>query len=116
MAHPLSRLAAAALIWRLDYARPAGKARALAQQMSTAEFTIAASSAALPAALLLITGHLSWPALLGSVLAAGLVTVGLSRNFIDRSGGDTGDCLGAVQQVTEVVFYLGLLASVQHGH
>ncbi len=116
VAHPLSRLAAAALIWRLDYARPSGKARALAQQMSSAEFAIATVSATLPAALLLITGHLAWPALLGSALAAGLVTAWLGRKFVNRIGGYTGDCLGAVQQVTEVVFYLGLLASVQHGH
>jgi adenosylcobinamide-GDP ribazoletransferase len=115
VAHPLSRLAAAALIWRLDYARPAGKARALAQQMSGVEFAIAAGSAALPAAMLLITGHLAWPALLGSTLAAGIATVWLGGKFVNRIGGYTGDCLGATQQVTEVVFYLGLLASLRHG-
>jgi adenosylcobinamide-GDP ribazoletransferase len=115
VAHPLSRLAAAALIWRLNYARPAGKARALAQQMSGVEFAIATSTAALPAAVLLVTGHLAWPALLGSALAAALATAWLGRKFVRRIGGYTGDCLGAVQQVTEVVFYLGLLASFQHG-
>jgi adenosylcobinamide-GDP ribazoletransferase len=115
VAHPLSRLAAAALIWRLSYARPAGKAKALAQQMSGAEFAIATSTAALPAAVLLVTGHLAWSALLGSALAAALATAWLSRKFVRRIGGYTGDCLGAVQQVTEVVFYLGLLASFQHG-
>jgi adenosylcobinamide-GDP ribazoletransferase len=113
VAHPLSRLAAAALIWRLDYARPAGKAKALAQQMSGVEFAIAAVGAALPAAILLMTGHLAWPALLGSLLAASLATAWLSRKFVSRIGGYTGDCLGAVQQVTEIVFYLGLLASFQ---
>ena len=115
VAHPLSRLAAAALIWRLSYARPCGKAKALAQQMSNTEFAIAASSAALPAAILGWTGHLLWPALLGSVLAAALASVWLGRKFVSRIGGYTGDCLGAVQQVTEIVFYLGLLASLRHG-
>jgi adenosylcobinamide-GDP ribazoletransferase len=32
--------------------------------------------------------------------------------FRRRLGGYTGDCLGATQQVTEVVFYLGVLALV----
>ncbi len=33
----------------------------------------------------------------------------LGRYFVERIGGYTGDCLGATQQLTEVVFYLGAL-------
>jgi adenosylcobinamide-GDP ribazoletransferase len=116
VAHPLSRLAATALIWRLDYARASGKAKALAQHISGVEFAIAAVTAALPALALALSGHLDWPALLGGTLAAGIATAWLGRKCIKRIGGYTGDCLGAVQQVTEVVFYLSLLASFQHGH
>lgn len=116
VAHPLSRLAATALIWRLDYARASGKAKALAQHISGVEFAIAAVTAALPAVILVWTGYLAWPALLGGALAAAVASVWLARKCVSRIGGYTGDCLGAVQQVTEVVFYLSLLASFKHGH
>lgn len=115
LAHPLSRLAAASLIWKLEYARAEGKAKPLAQEMSTGEFVIASVSAFLPALFLGLNGYLSWQAMLGGVLAAALATVWLSQKFIRRLGGYTGDCLGAVQQVSEVVLYLGVLASLRHG-
>ena len=35
LAHPLSRLAAVALIWRLEYARAEGKAKPMAQEMTS---------------------------------------------------------------------------------
>jgi adenosylcobinamide-GDP ribazoletransferase len=38
------------------------------------------------------------------------VTFGMSRWFKKWIGGYTGDCLGAIQQVTEIVVYLGLVA------
>jgi adenosylcobinamide-GDP ribazoletransferase len=43
------------------------------------------------------------------VLAA-LATLWLAAKFKRWLGGYTGDCLGAVQQVSEIAFYLGLLA------
>jgi adenosylcobinamide-GDP ribazoletransferase len=112
LAHPLSRLAAVALIWRLDYAKSEGKAKPLAQQMSNAEFFIAAVTALLPAALLLLAGRLPWQALVAGMLAIGAAAVWLARKFLRRIGGYTGDCLGAVQQVTETAFYLALLAAI----
>ena len=112
VAHPLSRLAATALIWKLEYARADGKAKPLAQEMTAVEFVIAAVTASLPALILGLNGYLSWYAILGSALAACLATVWLSRMFVRRLKGYTGDCLGAVQQVTEVVFYLSVLASL----
>ncbi len=115
LAHPLSRLAACALIWRLEYARAEGKAKPLAQEMTTAEFAIAALGACLPAALLGLYGHLPWTALLGGALAAALAALWLARKIVLRLGGYTGDCLGAVQQVTEVVLYLAVLAAVGQG-
>jgi adenosylcobinamide-GDP ribazoletransferase len=41
--------------------------------------------------------------------AAGVSTFLLARYFKARIGGFTGDCLGAVQQVSEVSFYLLVL-------
>jgi adenosylcobinamide-GDP ribazoletransferase len=115
IAHPLSRLAATALIWRLDYARAEGKAKPLAHKMSTNEFAIAAITASLPALLLGAGGWLAWPAIAGGIIAAVIATIWLARKFIHRIGGYTGDCLGAIQQVTEVLFYLSALAGLHHG-
>lgn len=112
LAHPLSRLLSTALIWRMDYAKTEGKAKPLAQQMSSNELMIAAITVALPVVIALALGWIAWQALLAGTLCAALATVFLARKFVQRIGGYTGDCLGAVQQVAEVAFYLGLLAFV----
>ncbi len=115
VAHPLSRLTSTALIWRLDYARDEGKAKPLAQKMSNVEFAIAFICALLPAAVCGAAGWLSWPALAASLLAASASAYWLAQKCVSRIGGYTGDCLGAVQQVSEVTIYLCLLASLGHG-
>jgi len=112
VAHPLSRLMATSLIWRLDYARAEGKAKPLAQKMSGAEFLIAALTAVLPAAAVIAQHWLSVTAIAAGVVTAAIATLWLARKFVRRIGGYTGDCLGAVQQVTEVMFYLCALASL----
>jgi adenosylcobinamide-GDP ribazoletransferase len=113
LAHPLSRLAATALIFTLDYARDEGKAKPLAEKMSGTEFGIAAVCAAAPAVALGVLGSLGWGAIAAGLLVAALATAWMARRFVLRIGGFTGDCLGAVQQVTEVVFYLAVLAGVR---
>ena len=60
LAHPLSRLAASSLIWKLQYARDEGKAKPLAEEMSSAEFCIAAGCTAVPAIAIGALGYLSW--------------------------------------------------------
>jgi adenosylcobinamide-GDP ribazoletransferase len=115
LAHPLSRLAATSLIWRMDYARAEGKAKPMAQQMRGTEFGIAALTALLPAALLAGLHTVSFAAIGASLLAAGLAALWLARMFQRRIGGYTGDCLGAVQQLAEVAIYLTVLASLGHG-
>ena len=115
IAHPMSRLFAAALIWRLDYARTEGKSKPLAQHMSTAEFLIAAVTASLPLLATGLAGWLSWYAILAGMAGAAVAAVWLSKIFLRRIGGYTGDCLGAVQQVAEVAFYLGVLACMRSG-
>jgi adenosylcobinamide-GDP ribazoletransferase len=110
VAHPLSRLMATSLIWRLDYARAEGKAKPLAQKMSSGEFAVAALTAALPVVAVLALRWLPPVALLAGLIAAAIATFWLARMFARRIGGYTGDCLGAVQQVTEVMFYLCALA------
>jgi adenosylcobinamide-GDP ribazoletransferase len=115
VAHPLSRLMATSLIWRMDYARAEGKAKPLAQKMSGGEFAIAAVTAVIPALAMIALHWLTWTALTTGLIAAAIVTIWLARKFKSRIGGYTGDCLGAVQQVSEVAIYLCALAALQHG-
>ena len=113
VAHPLSRAIATALIWRLPYAKAEGKAKPLAQEMSTREFMISACTAM---AVVLFVGFgdwLSWRALAGGIALALFAAWWLARFFCKRIGGYTGDCLGAVQQVSELAFYLGTVAFVK---
>ncbi len=113
LAHPLSRLAAVSLIWKLEYARDEGKAKPMAAQMSGIELAIAAACAALPALALGLAGWLDWIALGACILVALAVAIWMGRRFARRIGGYTGDCLGAVQQVSEVAIYLCLLAALR---
>lgn len=115
VAHPLSRLAATALIWKLDYVRGEGKAKPLAQQMTTAEFAIAALTYAFPAAYILATDAMTPAAMLAAICAALAAALWLGRLFVRRLGGYTGDCLGAVQQLAEALIYIAVLATLGHG-
>jgi adenosylcobinamide-GDP ribazoletransferase len=78
--------------------------------MSSGEFAVAALTAALPVVAVLALRWLPPVALLAGLIAAAIATFWLARMFARRIGGYTGDCLGAVQQVTEVMFYLCALA------
>ena len=113
IAHPLSRLAAVSLIWLMDYARDEGKAKPMAQSMSTGEFVVAAVCGLLPAVVCGALGILDWSALVLALLAAIASAWFLGRKCQRRLQGYTGDCLGAVQQVAEVAVYLAILTSFQ---
>jgi adenosylcobinamide-GDP ribazoletransferase len=115
LAHPLSRLAATSLIWKLEYVRGEGKAKPLAHRMTNAEFAIAALGAALPATLLFATGWSAPLAILAAIAGALVATLWLGRLFVRRLGGYTGDCLGAVQQLAEALIYVAVLATLGHG-
>ena len=115
VAHPVSRLAATALIWKLDYVRGEGKAKPLAQQMTGTEFAIAALTCALPAACMLAVGWMTPAALAAAVLASVAAALWLGRLFVRRLGGYTGDCLGAVQQLAEALVYVAVLATLGRG-
>ena len=103
-AHGLSRTVAVSLMAVLDYVREdAAKAKPLATQLGGARLLVVLATGA--ATLALLPMRLWW------VLVPLLVTqVLLALWFKRRIGGYTGDCLGAAQQVAEVVFYLTVLA------
>jgi len=113
LAHPCSRLAASALIWRLDYVRVTdSKAKPIAQHMSSGEFAIACGSTLLVLGLLAYFGWLRWSTIGIALCAAGLMTLWMAHKLVSRIGGYTGDGLGAVQQLSEVAIYLGILVSL----
>jgi adenosylcobinamide-GDP ribazoletransferase len=115
LAHPLSRLAATSLIWKMEYARAEGKAKPLAVRMTNAEFGIALLTVLLPAIALFIYDALTLSAIAAAVLATVLAAAWLARKFARRLGGYTGDCLGAVQQLAEAAIHIAILATLGHG-
>lgn len=104
--HTFSRACAVSLLFASSYAGNAEQSRAkpVAQQMSGGEFSVAVVVGML--SLILCGRH----AVAGFV-AALLALYVLARWFSRRLGGFTGDTLGAAQQLTEIVFYLAVLAS-----
>lgn len=102
--HALSRAAAISLMATLPYVRGESvKAKPMASTLSGRRLAFAAATGA--GALLLLPPRAWW-----AVLAVIAARAALARWFKGRIGGYTGDCLGAAQQVCEVVFYLTILA------
>lgn len=104
-AHAVSRLMAVWVIQGYDYVSdPAGsKSKPLAtRRPGYLILTIATVFALIP-----FIG-LSWHFLL-ALFPVILVTYSLANYFKKWIGGYTGDCLGAIQQVTEITFYLGVI-------
>lgn len=102
--HALSRFAAVLLIYTQSYVRETGKAKPLAQQITTGEVALAALFGLAPLALL--PTHV-WPGLLAVVV----VWLWFGAKLKKLLGGYTGDCLGAMQQLCELAFYLGVLVA-----
>jgi adenosylcobinamide-GDP ribazoletransferase len=104
--HAFSRACAVSLLFVGNYVGSAenSRARPVAQRMRGGELLVAAIVGVIP---------LLWCGMHGIVgaLSALLMLFVLARWFIRRLGGFTGDTLGAAQQLTEVAFYLGVLAS-----
>ena len=106
--HALSRFCATVLLATMDYVREdlLAKAKPLATRLSPGAMLVALSFVLMALAMLPLE-----QATFGCVLAA-LATFWLAAKFKRWLGGYTGDCLGATQQLSEIAFYLGLLASL----
>lgn len=100
--HALSRLAAVLVMYSQSYVRETGKAKPLATRMGAGELVLAGVFGLAP--LVLIPLHLLW-----ALLPVALVWLWFSLKLRRRLGGYTGDCLGAMQQLCEIAFYLGVL-------
>ena len=107
-AHVLSRFSAVCVIATSTYARDHGTGKPVAEGVSGTSLAIA-STTALACLLALAWGLGLVPALLG-LAGLALGHFGMRRVFERKLGGYTGDCLGAVQQASELGLYLGLLA------
>jgi adenosylcobinamide-GDP ribazoletransferase len=103
--HAISRLNAVSLIYTDQYARDddTSKSKPLATKMSFGELVFAAAFGLAPLALF---ANLY---VLLTLLPLLFVRWYFSGYFKKWIGGYTGDCLGAVQQVSEVIFYISLL-------
>jgi adenosylcobinamide-GDP ribazoletransferase len=103
--HAFSRFMAVTVMATQNYVRDDGTAKAnvAPQGIGWGALTFAAVWAVTPLWFLGVAG-------LSAAAAAIVSRVLAARYLYQRLGGYTGDCLGAIQQVTEVSFYLGALA------
>jgi adenosylcobinamide-GDP ribazoletransferase len=107
-AHSVSRLAAISIVFTHEYSREdaTSKSKPIAQNFTWKEVVGALFFGLLP---LLVLAFFQWQLIL--VLIPVFVTrFFLARYFQKWIDGYTGDCLGATQQVCEVVFYLSIIA------
>jgi adenosylcobinamide-GDP ribazoletransferase len=111
-AHAFSRLMAASIMLTQRYVREDDSARARsAAQLDRTSFAVALLTGIAALGLLYVAGA-NTATVFSAAIAALLVRAYLAWRLQRRLGGYTGDCLGAVQQLTEIAFYLGLLAAL----
>jgi len=108
LAHSASRLLVLPLPWLLDYAREADDSKSRSMVAERFNGGMLAYSSLF---VLLPLLFLNVPPLWYAFANAGIVALVMGLYFKKRLGGYSGDCLGGVQQVTEVVVYLSLLGS-----
>jgi adenosylcobinamide-GDP ribazoletransferase len=104
-AHGVSRLMAVLVLQAGVYAGNPDQSKSVSMtdgRLSIPALIVAIAFALAPYALL------PWPFVL-TTLPALYITYELYRYFKRWIGGYTGDCLGAIQQVTEIVIYLGFV-------
>jgi adenosylcobinamide-GDP ribazoletransferase len=106
--HGLSRFSAVLVIATSGYVRDHGTAKPVADGVSRESLGIAAGTA-LVLGVAVAIGFGPMAALMG-LLGLAVGHWAMRRIFERKLGGYTGDCLGAVQQGSEIGFYLGLLA------
>ena len=120
-AHPLSRMCAVWLMATLPYVKSSGKSKPLATAISRADLCIATAIGLLPLLALVWLIYIVtlgyWQITLGYVcLLAGVMGAAWwwwRLLLVRKLGGYTGDTLGAMQQISEIMFYLASLAWLQ---
>ncbi|MHA1488434.1 MAG: adenosylcobinamide-GDP ribazoletransferase [Promethearchaeota archaeon] len=100
--HSTSRFASTTFIFTLEYVREdeTSKAKPLAKKMSVKSLFVSAVFGIVP--IFFIMNYYYFLLIVPVFIARWII----GRKFVKKIGGYTGDCLGAAQQVTEVIFYL----------
>ncbi len=111
--HSVSRFASVSLLYTNDYVREdaLSKSKPLARRIAIGELFFAGFLGIIPLIPLSFSVSQRW-GIVGCLGTIWIVRWYLARYFMRWIGGYTGDCLGAVQQITEVTFYLTLVAVV----
>jgi adenosylcobinamide-GDP ribazoletransferase len=116
-AHVVSRWCSIGLIWALRYARAdgEGKSREFDGGLPGVEWLLSGAIGLAAVAITAIGSGAATSTSLVSAAAAGFgaaagSAVMAAAYFTHRIGGYTGDCLGAVQQLSELTFLLGAVA------
>lgn len=104
----LSRASAVAAIATGHYARDHGTAKPVQEGVDAGGRRMVAMVSL--AVILGAAVWLPWAALAGGLAGLVLGHLAMRRTYQRKLGGYTGDCLGAVQQCSEIGFLLGLLA------
>jgi len=108
VAHSLSRFAAITVVFSHSYARiEESKASGAVEKGKPVNLILAGVFTLIP--LVGLTSYLAQPVLLMIVIPVLLFSLYLGAYFKKWIGGYTGDCLGAVQQLTEVTVYLSYI-------
>jgi len=104
--HAFSRSLSAAVNYLIPYVAEdkTSKSKPLAESVKSSSFIV--SSITGVAALALFYQQ---PIYLLAAILPIIATIWITRFFIKWIGGYTGDCLGSIQQLSEVLFYLGIL-------
>ncbi len=104
--HSLSRLVAAITVYTHEYVREdnTSKSKPVAKKMTLLNFLIMISLGLFP--LLILCLYNQTPDFILIILPTYFTKVFMQRFFTKWIDGYTGDCLGAIQQVSEVVIYL----------
>jgi adenosylcobinamide-GDP ribazoletransferase len=107
-AHSVSRLSAISIVFTHQYSRDdaSSKSKPIAQNFTWKEVVGASFFGLLP---LMALSFFQWQLLL-ALIPVFIARFFLARYFQKWIDGYTGDCLGATQQVCEVVFYLSIIA------
>jgi adenosylcobinamide-GDP ribazoletransferase len=118
-AHMFSRWCACGVMWRLPYVRSGedSKAASFADRRSGLDWIVSGALGAVAVAPFAMVSNVLphvrvYPVLGAAVAASAITAVAAAVYFRRRIGGYTGDCLGAVQQLTELVFLLAGLVLI----